>query len=96
MKVQGSSQSCEQVDVQALAVPVFKDEQVDKGFLKTLDRAVGGLIANVITAEEFAGKEGETAYFQLPGKGLKARRLRSARLPTRFQEESRMRSTFSS
>jgi len=75
MKVQGSIQSCEQIDVQALAVPVFKDEQVDKGFLKTLDRAVGGLIANVITAEEFAGKDGETAYFQLSGKGLKARRL---------------------
>ena len=75
MNVKGSSQSCEQVDVEALAVPVFKDEQVEKGFLKTLDQAVGGLIRTVISAEEFAGKEGETAYFHVPAGRLKARRL---------------------
>ncbi|MEK6334660.1 MAG: leucyl aminopeptidase [Acidobacteriota bacterium] len=75
MNVKGSSQSCEQIDVEALAVPVFKDEEVGKGLLKTLDQAVGGLIATVIKNEEFAGKEGETAYFHVPGRGLKARRL---------------------
>ena len=75
MDVKGNSQSCDKIDVQALAVPVFKDEQADKGFLKMLDRAVGGLITNVIKSEEFAAKEGETAYFHLAGRGLKARRL---------------------
>jgi leucyl aminopeptidase len=74
MEVKGSTQSFDKVDVQALAVPVFKDEKADNGFLKSLDTAVGGLIRNVIKAEEFAGKEGETAYFLVDG-ALKARRL---------------------
>jgi len=43
--------------------------------LKTLDQAVGGMITEVIKAEEFAAKEGETAYFQVSGKDLKARRV---------------------
>jgi leucyl aminopeptidase len=74
MEVKGSNQSFDKVDVQALAVPVFKDEKADKGLLKSLDAAVGGLVRNVIKAEEFVGKEGETAYFLVDG-GLKARRL---------------------
>jgi len=74
MEVKGSAQSFDKVDVQALAVPVFKDETADKGFLKSLDAAVGGLIRNVIKAEEFSGKEGETAYLLVDGR-LKARRL---------------------
>jgi leucyl aminopeptidase len=75
MDVKGNSGSWQQVDVQALAVPVFKGEKADDGFLKQLDQAVGGLIGTVIQAEEFEGKEGETAYFHLAGEGLKARRL---------------------
>ena len=75
MDVKGSSQSCKKVDVQALAVPVFKDEKANEGLLKTLDDAVGNLISAVIKTEEFAAKEGETAYFHLSGKELKARRL---------------------
>ena len=75
MEVIGSSQACKQIDVQALAVAVFKDEKADEGLLKTLDEAVGGLISRVIQTEEFAGKAGETAYFHVSGKGLKPRRL---------------------
>jgi len=63
------------VDADALAVPVFNGEKPDNEVLKSLDKAVGGLVSSVIKAEEFAGKEGETAYFHLPGGGLKARRL---------------------
>jgi leucyl aminopeptidase len=75
MKVSGSSKSFDKIDVQALAVAVFKDEKSNSGLLKTLDQAVGGMIGEVIKAEEFAAKEGETAYFHVSGKELKARRV---------------------
>src|SRR6266404_1120419 len=75
MEAIGSSQSCKDVDVEALAVAVFKDEKAGEGLLKTLDEAAGGLITRVIQTEEFAAKTGETAYFLLSGKGLKAGRL---------------------
>ena len=75
MQVRGTSKSCKQIDVQALAVAVFKGEKPNSGFLKDLDKQVGGLISNVIQSEEFAAKEGETAYFHLSNSGLKAKRL---------------------
>ena len=75
MDVIGNSQSCRDIKAQALAVAVFKDEKADKGLLKTLDAAVGGLISSVIKTEEFAAKEGETAYFHVTGDALKAERL---------------------
>jgi leucyl aminopeptidase len=75
MQVRGTSKSCKQIDVQALAVAVFKGEKPNSGFLKDLDKQVGGLISNVIQTEEFAAKEGETAYFHLTNSGLKAKRL---------------------
>jgi leucyl aminopeptidase len=75
MDVKATTQSLEEIDVQALVVPVFKDEKPAAGLLKKLDSAVGGLIASVIETEEFTGKEAETAYFHLSGNGLKARRL---------------------
>ena len=75
MDVKGTTQSLEKINVQALALPVFKGEKPVSGVLKQLDRAVSGLISSVIKTEEFAGKEGETAYFHLSGKRLKARRL---------------------
>ena len=75
MEVRGTSESCKQIDVQALAVAVFKDEKPNSGLLKDLDKQVGGLISNVIQTEEFAAKEGETAYFHLSNSGLKSKRL---------------------
>jgi leucyl aminopeptidase len=75
MDVIGSSQSCRDIKAQGLAVAVFKSEKADKGLLKTLDAAVGGLISSVIETEEFTGKEGETAYFHVTGDALKAERL---------------------
>ena len=75
MEVIGTSQSCEKIEAQALAVAVFIDEKPNAGLLKTLDNAVGGLITEVIKSEEFAAKEGETTYFHVAGKNLRARRL---------------------
>ena len=75
MNVFGSSKSCNEIDVQALAVAVFKGEKSDGGLLKQLDTATGGMIAEAIASEEFKGKQGDTAYFQVSSKGLKARRI---------------------
>jgi leucyl aminopeptidase len=77
MEIQTSSGNYTEADVQALAVPVFKDEKADEGFLKELDAATGGVVRSILEAEELKGKEGETAYVHLPpsGGGLKAKRL---------------------
>ncbi|HEX5876204.1 MAG TPA: leucyl aminopeptidase [Pyrinomonadaceae bacterium] len=76
MQVEANRGPIDQLDVQALAVAVFKKEKADEGFLKKLDELSGGLVRSALEAEEFAGKEGETAYFHLVGNNkLKARRL---------------------
>src|SRR5215207_8231536 len=76
MQVEASRGPIEELDVQALAIAVFKNEKSNDGFLKELDDLSGGLVRSALDAEEFIGKEGETAYFHLVGnKKLKARRL---------------------
>lgn len=76
MQVEANRGPIEELDVQALAVAVFKDEKSGEGFLKKLDELSGGLVQSAIEAEEFSGKEGETAYFHLVGNDkLKFRRL---------------------
>ena len=76
MQVEANRDPIEELDVQALAVAVFKDEKPGDGFLKRLDEVSGGLVRSAIDAEEFSGKEGETAYFHLVGSDkVKFRRL---------------------
>ena len=76
MEVEGKSGRYQDVEAQALAVAVFKDEKADTGFLKDLDSATGGMVKSVIDSEELKGKEGETVYLHLPaGTKLKARGL---------------------
>ena len=76
MQVEASRGPIQELDVQAVAVAVFKDEKSNEGFLKKLDDLSGGLVHSALEAEEFSGKEGETAYFHLVGNNkLKARRL---------------------
>ncbi len=75
MEIIGTPKPVSEIDAQALAVAVFKAERADAGVLKVLDAALGGLISDAIKSEEFAGKEGETAYFPVSGDGLKARRV---------------------
>jgi leucyl aminopeptidase len=76
MQVEASRGPIEELDVQALAVAVFKNEKSDEGYMKKLDDLSGGLVSSVFEAEEFSGKEGETCYFHLVGNDkLKARRL---------------------
>ncbi|MDT7806981.1 MAG: leucyl aminopeptidase [Acidobacteriota bacterium] len=77
MEIQTSSGRPAELDVQALAVAVFKDEGADEGFLKELDAATGGLVRSVLESEEMKGKEGETVYLHLSsgGGGVRAKRL---------------------
>src|SRR5215213_1637637 len=76
MQVEASRGPIEELDVQALAVAVFKNEKSDEGFLKKVDELSGGFVRSALDAEEFVGKEGEIAYFHLVGNNkLKARRL---------------------
>ncbi len=76
MEIEASSGPYQDLDVQALAVAVFKDEKVDEGLLKTLDAKTGGMVKSVIDHEEIKGKEAETVYLHLMGNNeLKARRL---------------------
>ncbi|HEV2834878.1 MAG TPA: leucyl aminopeptidase [Pyrinomonadaceae bacterium] len=76
MQVEANRGPIEELDAQALAVAVFKDEKPKDGFLKKIDELSGGLVRSAVEAEEFSGKEGETAYFHLVGNDkLKFRRL---------------------
>jgi leucyl aminopeptidase len=76
MRVEANKGPIEELDVQALAVAIFKNEKSDDGFVKKLDELSGGLVRSALDAEEFSGKEGEVAYFHLVGNNkLKAKRL---------------------
>jgi leucyl aminopeptidase len=76
MQVEANRRPIDELDVQALAVAVYKDEKPGEDFLKKVDELSGGLVRSALEAEEFSGKEGETAYFHLVGNDkLKFRRL---------------------
>ena len=76
MQIESTNGSYRDLDVQALAIAVFKDEKADDGFLKDLDSITGGVIKSVIDSEELKGKEGETVYLHLAGNSsIKAQRL---------------------
>ncbi len=76
MEVEGRQGHFQEIEAQALAVAVFKDEKADDGLLKELDAASGGVVKSVIEAEEFKGKEGEMAFLHLAAsEANKPRRL---------------------
>jgi leucyl aminopeptidase len=76
MHIESTNGSYRDIEVQALAIAVFKDEKADDGFLKDLDSITGGVIKSVIDTEELKGKEAETVYLHLVGNSeIKAQRL---------------------
>ncbi|MEJ7710661.1 MAG: M17 family peptidase N-terminal domain-containing protein [Pyrinomonadaceae bacterium] len=77
MEIQTTGKGHADVEVEALAVAVFKDEKADEGILRQLNDATGGVIASVIESGELKGKEGETIYVHLTNahSQLKAKRL---------------------
>jgi leucyl aminopeptidase len=76
MQIESTNGSYRDLDVQALAIAVFKDEQADEGVLKDLDSITGGVIKSVIESEEIKGKEAETVFLHLVGNSeIKAQRV---------------------
>ncbi len=76
MQIESTTKAYQELDVQAVAIAVFKDEKADKGILKELDSLTAGLITSVIDSEELKGKEAETVYLHLVGNnGIQAGRL---------------------
>ena len=76
MQVEAKAGRYQEIEAQALAIVVFKEEKVDEGFMKDLNDATGGLVKSVIESEELTGKEGETAFLHLAGDGkIRAQRL---------------------
>jgi leucyl aminopeptidase len=76
MQIESTNGPYSGLDVQALAIAVFKDEKADEGFLKKLDALTGGCITSVIDSEELKGKEAETVYLHLVGNSqIRAQRL---------------------
>ena len=76
MKFQGITGNFTEANVEALAVAVFKGEKAASTVLKDLDKLTGGLIAEVMKAEEFKGDAGQTALLRFAAKGkVKASRL---------------------
>lgn len=76
MQIESTNGGFENLDVQALAIAVFKDEKADEGFLKDLDSLTNGAVTSIIDSEELKGKEGETVYLHLVGNtAIKAQRL---------------------
>lgn len=76
MQIESTNGPYSELDVQALAIAVFKDEKADEGFLKDLDAITGGAIKSVIDSEELKGKEAETVYLHLVGNSeITAQRL---------------------
>jgi hypothetical protein len=49
MDIEASSGPYQDLDVQALAVAVFKDEKADQGLLKELDAKTGGMASAAST-----------------------------------------------
>ncbi|MFM9903801.1 MAG: leucyl aminopeptidase [Pyrinomonadaceae bacterium] len=76
MKFQGITGNFTEANVEALAVAVFKGEKASSNALKDLDQLTGGLIGEVIRAEEFKGDAGQTALLRFTPEGrVKASRL---------------------
>jgi leucyl aminopeptidase len=76
MQIESTNGSYRDLDVQAIAIAVFKDEKADEGFLKDLDSVTGGVIKSIIDSEELKGKEAESVYLHLVGNSeIKAQRL---------------------
>jgi leucyl aminopeptidase len=76
MHIEGTSRHYKELDVQAVAIAVFKDEKADEGFLKELDAITSGTVKSVIDSEELKGKEAETVYLHLVNNSaIKAQRL---------------------
>lgn len=75
MKLKAFTGKFSQVDVDGIAVAVFKGEKVKDGILKELDNETDGLVSSIFESKEFKGEEGETTILRLKSKGKKVSRF---------------------
>jgi leucyl aminopeptidase len=74
MKVTVTVTPLASVDADALVLGLYAEEPKLRDAVAALDRAVGGQIAEVLTAERFQGKPGQVTYVHAGGR-LPARRI---------------------
>src|SRR6267142_6881946 len=76
MQIEGTNKPYRDLDLQAIAIAVFKGEKADDGFLKDLDSLTGGVVKSILDSEELKGKEAEAVYLHLVGNSeIKAQRV---------------------
>ena len=74
MEIKPELSKFQDVEADALAIPIFEGEKPDQGLLKELDELSGGMVSEVISSGEMRGKLGDAVYIHRPGK-IAARRL---------------------
>ena len=74
MKIQAIKSNWNEVECDALAVPLFEDEDSTSGFPAELDRTLKGLLGELRDTQEWKAKSGEITLLHRPG-GMKASRL---------------------
>ncbi|MBL8150797.1 MAG: leucyl aminopeptidase [Blastocatellia bacterium] len=74
MKIELEKNRLEEIDCDALVIPVFKAETVQEGFLQKLDQLTNGVVGSAIEVGEIKGKLSEVAYIHLQ-QTVKASRL---------------------
>ena len=72
MQVEANRGPIEELDAQALAVAVFKNEKSDEGFIKKLDELSGGLISSAELGQALAGALGDAPACLMPQHGIVA------------------------
>jgi leucyl aminopeptidase len=68
MKIFAETRELRNLVVDLLVIPVFKGQKRLSGHGASIDKALGGLLADLIAQERFEGKEGETASLRTMGK----------------------------
>ena len=74
MKISLSQSSWESIECDALIVPIFEDEILDRPPVSRIENLFQGLIAEIRDAGEWKGKPGQFVTIHRP-RGIKARRL---------------------
>src|SRR5438067_1700601 len=73
MRVTTSQSPIAQAEADVLVVPIMEGERADRGPLRDLDRALGGVLQGALEREEFKGKALESALW--PASGIGASRV---------------------
>lgn len=76
MKFQGISDKFTGANVDALVIPVFKEDKASSGSIKELDKISGGTVAAVFKSGEMKGNAGDIVLLHInPSKGVHAGKI---------------------